>query len=129
MDKDEYKKMLQAYAQPVEFNGAIHYINTKMNGDALSIMQDDDRTQTERTICLIACVLCDASGVRIFDGNDKADMAIIKSFDVELQGKIVLEATRAFFPDEKKTLKEPAQNSLLYSLKSWASQFVSSLKV
>lgn len=108
MDKSEYQKLLKGYAQPFEYGGATHYINTKMNGDALTMMQDENLSSKDRTIGLIACVLCDSEGVRIFDGDNKSDLMVVKSFDVDFQGQIVAEAMAAFFPDKKKALEEPA---------------------
>ena len=108
MDKSEYQKLLKGYAQPVDYKGVKHYINTKMNGDALTMMQDKKISSKDRTIGLIACVLCDSEGVRIFDGDDKNDLLIVKSFEVDLQGEIVSAAMEAFFPDKKKALEAQA---------------------
>ena len=106
MNKSEYQKILKGYAQIVEHEGVTHYINTRMNGDALTMMRDEAISPTERTIGLIACVLCDKDGIRIFDSDDKNDMLMIKSFDVDMQGEIVKAATKAFFPDKKKVLED-----------------------
>ena len=132
MELSDYENILSGAAIPVECDGETHYINGEMNSDVFTVMSGKDSSNQEKTLRLIACVVCNEKGVRIFDVNNKQHLAMVKSFGMPLQTALITKAQEKFFPnadDSKKKLKTTAtQSLLLYSLKNWASQFVNSSK-
>ena len=106
MNIDDYKTILEANSILVEFEGSKHYINGEMNADVYDVMRNETITTQEKTLKLLACVICNESGVRLFDVNNIDHVNIVRSFPMGLQTTLVLAAQKKFFPEEKKKSEE-----------------------
>lgn len=105
MKFSDYTKILEVNAVLVEYNGEKHYINGKMNADVYDVMKNQEMTAQDKTVRLLACVICDESGVRIFDANNDDHINIVRSFPMGLQTTLIMTAQSKFFPDKKKELE------------------------
>lgn len=102
MELSDYENILSGAAIPVECDGKTHYINGEMNSDVFNVMSDDKISNQEKTLRLIACVVCNEKGVRIFDASNKQHLAMVKSFSMPLQTALITKAQEKFFPSKKK---------------------------
>lgn len=111
MELSDYENILSGAAIPVECDGEKHYITGEMNADLFNVMSDKESSNHEKTLRMLACVVCNEKGVRIFDVNNKQHISMVKSFGMPLQTALVTKAQERFFPsddDGKKKLKMTA---------------------
>lgn len=108
MDLNDYKKILEVNAILIEVEGSKHYINGEMNADVYDTMKNPDISVQEKTLRLLACVMCNAQGIRLFDVNNVTHINIVRSFPIGLQTALIVAAQSKFFPDKKKALKAQA---------------------
>lgn len=98
MELSDYENILSGAAIPVECDGKTHYINGEMNVDVFNLMSDKEMCNHEKTLKLIACVICNKQGVRLFDVNNKQHISMVKSFAMPLQTALIMKAQEKFFP-------------------------------
>ncbi len=108
MELSDYTKILEANAILVEYEGKKHYINGKMNGDVINVMSNPDIAVQDKQFQMLACVICNESGVRLFNVNNEDHVNIVRSFPVDLQTALILKVQENFYPDKKKALKVQA---------------------
>ena len=102
MELSDYENILSGAAIPVECDGKKHYITGEMNADVFNVMSDKESSNQEKTLRLIACVVCNEKGIRIFDVNNKQHISMVKSFAMPLQTALITKAQERFFPSKKK---------------------------
>jgi len=105
MELSDYENILSGAAIPVECDGKTHYITGEMNADLFNVMTDKKLSNHEKTLKMIACVVCNDKGVRIFDVKNKTHIAMVKSFNLTLQAALITKAEEKFYPSSKKKLK------------------------
>jgi hypothetical protein len=104
MNLEAYKNIIKDEVRSVEVAGKIHYYRVPgyLDIDLFSIMKDEKLKNNEKEIHILAALICDEDGHRVFDSNNEEHMQIISSFPNSLITPLITAVHESFFPGESK---------------------------
>jgi len=104
MNKDDYKQSIKNEVRSVEVAGKNHFYRVPgyLDLDLFSIMKDEGIEQKHKMIKVLASVICDEDGSRVFNPDDASDLKIVRELPNDIQLGLMNGVMGAFFPKESK---------------------------